>query len=281
MTAGEQWAADELAQLRTGGFTPRALAAFLVASDRRAREVRRDRPALARRARAWDLTGAVAYVAVLRPGRGSGRGPRAAVATAAWWTTVALMLDWHLGMVESTAGEPRNLGAADALTLARAWLVPLIAAGPEPALVLLAAATDALDGPLARASVPTRAGRDLEGLVDLAVLSAGLSAASRRGTVAPAVLALELARVSAGFAYGVAAYFARAQPPATWVLRAGRATTPVRAAGLLAATSGRRGAANVLVGGGSAASLALLTIAARAARAGAATTPGSGLPARA
>ena len=41
---------------------------------------------------------------------------------------MALMVDWHLGMVETEAGQPRPLGPADAATLTRAWLVPLAAA---------------------------------------------------------------------------------------------------------------------------------------------------------
>jgi hypothetical protein len=85
----------------------------------------------------------------------------------AWWAACAAMLDWHLGMVEEEDGRPASLAAADACTLARAWLVPVAADAAHPAAVALAAATDVLDGRLARASRTTRAGRDLEGLVDL------------------------------------------------------------------------------------------------------------------
>ena len=76
------------------------------------------------------------------------------------------MLDWHLGMVETEDGRARALGAADALTLGRVWLAPVALASPTPLVCAAGFATDALDGPLARAAEPTRAGRDLEGLAD-------------------------------------------------------------------------------------------------------------------
>ena len=98
-----------------------------------------------------------------------------------WWAATALMLDWHLGMFETEDGRPRNLGAADALTLARAWLVPVALDTPTPLVCVAAAATDALDGPAARRAGPTRAGRDLEGLVDACFTAAALRGARRHG----------------------------------------------------------------------------------------------------
>jgi len=59
-----------------------------------------------------------------------------------------------------------GLGAADALTLLRAWLVPAIAGRAEPTLLLLGALSDLADGRVARATRRTRLGRDLEGLVN-------------------------------------------------------------------------------------------------------------------
>jgi len=98
-----------------------------------------------------------------------------------WWIATAVMLDWHIGMLESEDGRHHNLGPADALTLTRAWLVPVVADTPAPVLVLLGAATDLLDGPIARATVPTRAGRDLEGLVDACFAAGALRGLVRRG----------------------------------------------------------------------------------------------------
>ena len=262
MTSGEQWAQAELRQLRARRFTPAAVVAFLAASERRADDVRRARPALARRARRWELAGAVAWSSLALGGREPFR--RRAVSGLAWWGLVAAMLEWHLGMIESEDGEPRNLGAADALTLARAFLVPVIADNLDTAALTAAAVSDVLDGMAARATVPTRAGRDLEGLVDAAVLAAALRCAHRTGRLSPAVIALEFGRITAGFGYAVAVYFARAQPPSETVLRAGRLTTPLRLAGLIAAGRGWRRSADTLLATGSLISMMLLAYAMRA-----------------
>ncbi len=167
-------------------------------------------------------------------------------------------------MIESEDGEPRNLGPADALTLARAFLVPVIAHDLDAAALTAAAVSDLLDGIAARATVPTRAGRDLEGLVDAAVLAAALRCAHRTGRLSPAVIALELGRITAGFGYTVAVYFARTQAPSRTVLRAGRLTTPLRLAGLMAAGRGWRRSADALLATGSLISILLLAYALRA-----------------
>ena len=64
LTDGERWAREQLALLRDGGYTPRATARFLAASQRRAREQRAARPATARRMRAWIAAGAAAWAAL-------------------------------------------------------------------------------------------------------------------------------------------------------------------------------------------------------------------------
>ena len=162
MTEGERWARDALAELRERRSLPR----FLLESHRRAAATRARRPRLALQARAWSAAGAVAWT--LPPVRSHAR------PGLAWWLAVALMLDWHLGMIETEEGVPRRLGLADGCTLLRAWLVPLAARDPRPVVLALGLATDAADGPLARRSAPTRAGRDLEGLVDSAFVAAAL-----------------------------------------------------------------------------------------------------------
>lgn len=261
MTSGEQWAQAELRQLRARHFTPAAVVAFLAASERRADDVRRARPALARRARRWELAGAVAWSSLALGGREPFR--RRAASGLAWWGLVAAMLEWHLGMIESEDGEPRNLGAADALTLARAFLVPVIADDLSTPALTAAALSDVLDGMAARATVPTRAGRDLEGLVDAAILAAALRCARRTGRLSPAVIALELGRITGGFGYTVAVYFALAQAPSETILRAGRLTTPLRLAGLIAAGRGWRRSADTLLPTGSLISILLLAYALR------------------
>jgi len=261
MTDGERWARGELERLRSRHFSPAAVASFLLASRRRAAEVRTARPDLARRARSWELAGLAAWGLAAAAGRQPFR--RRLGPGLAWWGVTCVMLDWHLGMFESEDGRPCNLGAADALTLTRAWLVPVIADGLSPAALGVAAVTDAVDGPVARATTPTRAGRDLEGLVDAAVLVAALLSAARQQRLHPGVIALELGRLTTGVAFASAVYFSRAQRPSAEILRAGRWTTPVRMAGLLAAGAGHRRGADALVGGGSLASIGLLTATAR------------------
>ena len=254
-TPGERWTQEELARLRAARYSASAIVAFLAASHRRAGDVRARRPELARQAHAWTATGAGAWACLAAGGvepfrRLLGRG-------LAWWLFAAQMLDWHLGMVETCDGRPRRLGAADALTLARAWLVPLIADDPRAALLLLAAATDLLDGAAARAQEPTRAGRDFDGIVDTAIIAAALAGAHRRRSLSRPAIALELGRLGAGAAYATGSYFARATRPSPGLSRAARLVTPLRLAGLVSGSLGRRSAANRLVTVGSLASVAL------------------------
>jgi hypothetical protein len=254
-TDGERWARDALARLRDDAFTPAAAGRFLGDSFGRAAQRRRERPELARQAWSWMGAGAALWLTLAAAGAEPFRGRvRSGIA---WWAAVALMVDSHLGMVETEDGRPRPLGAADALTLARAWLVPVAAASPTPAVCVLAGVSDVLDGPLARRAGPTRMGRDLEGLVDTAFAAAALRGALRRGWIGPAAVAGELTRLGAGFGYALAVYFGRADAPDPAVTRAARLTTPVRVAGLVVAGTGRRRLADALVAGGSAVSVAV------------------------
>jgi hypothetical protein len=76
----------------------------------------------------------------------------------------------------------------------------------------------------------------------------------------------ELARLAAGFGYALYVYFGRASAPDPRVTRAGRVTTPVRVAGLIAAGIGQRRLAGALVGGGAAWSVVAVARALRAER---------------
>jgi phosphatidylglycerophosphate synthase len=255
-TEGERWSERELQALLADRFAPRAIGRFLLRSQRRAADVRRARPELARQARRWTAAGAAAWLVPAAAGREPFR--RRAAAGLAWWAVCAVMLDWHLGMVEEEDGRPASLAAADGCTLARAWLVPVAADAAHPAAVALAAATDLLDGRLARASRTTRAGRDLEGLVDLCFAVAALRGARRAGGVSRAAVAAEATRLGAGLGFSLWTYFGRAAPPSPALVRAARLTTPVRVAGLLAAGAGRRREADALVLTGAAASVGLV-----------------------
>jgi phosphatidylglycerophosphate synthase len=160
------------------------------------------------------------------------------------------MLDWHIGMLETEDGAPRNLGPADACTLLRVWLVPAAAGAPRPWMCALALASDGLDGALARRAGPTRIGRDLEGLADAAFAAAALRGAVRQGWLGRGAARAELGRIALGIGYSAAIWLGRATAPEARVLHAARAATPLRAAGLVAAGMGRRRTAGRLVTAG-------------------------------
>ncbi len=204
--------------------------------------------------RAWIAAGALAWALPAAAGRQPFR--RRCGSFAAWWGLTWLMLDWHIGMIETEDGTPRNLGPADACTLARVWLVP--AAADEPLAWMCAAAfvSDALDGRLARATACTRIGRDLEGLADAAFAAAALRGALRRGWLGRGAAGAELARNAIGLCYALLVWFGSARAPDPRVLHAARATTPLRAGGLVAAGLGRRRLAGALVTSGAALSAA-------------------------
>ena len=243
-TDGELWAREQLELLRGARFAPGAVAGFLAASQRRANEQRRARPATARRMRRWMAAGAAAGAALALAGREPFR--RRIGTFAAWWALTWLMLDWHIGMLETEDGRARNLGPADACTLARVWLVPAAADEPAPWMCALAFASDALDGRLARAGEPTRLGRDLEGLADGAFATAALSGALRRGWLGRGAGIGELVRLGAGLGYALVVYFGSARAPDARVVHAARVTTPLRAGGRVAAGLGPRRSADAL-----------------------------------
>lgn len=182
----------------------------------------------------------------------------------AWWGATALMLDWHLGMLETPDGRPRPLRAADALTLTRVWLAPVALEAPTPLVCAAGFATDLIDGQAARRlGEPTRAGRDLEGLADVCFAAAVLIGLRREEKIARTASAAELTRVGSGFAYALYVYFGRAEAPSPVLTRAARLTAPVRAAGMVAAAAGRRGLGTGLVAAGCAWSLWLQAAALR------------------
>ena len=145
LTPGEEWTREALGELASRTYSPRAIVDFLVASQRRSDAVARERPELARQAARWLAAGLAPWAIV-----GHRRGLRCAAGGVCWWTACGAMVYWHLGMFETLDGRPRRLGGADALTLARAWLVPIAWDRPTPAVCALAGVTDALDGVLAR-----------------------------------------------------------------------------------------------------------------------------------
>ncbi|HET9073558.1 MAG TPA: hypothetical protein VFN48_03185 [Solirubrobacteraceae bacterium] len=255
LSAGERWAREELGRLREAGWRPGAQVTFIRAAQARANATRSARPRLARQELVWCGAGALAW-AVLARRSPTGVFARRRRQGLVWWTGTALMLDWHLGMLETPAGEPVGLHGADALTLLRAWLVPAVADAADPRLVLLGALSDLGDGALARATRTTRLGRDLEGLADVCFGLAALAGAVRAGHVSPWAARLERGRLLAGIVYATGTYLVAGRAPDPALLRSGRDSAPLRAAALVVAGVGHRGVADRLLTLSSAVALA-------------------------
>jgi phosphatidylglycerophosphate synthase len=191
----------------------------------------------------------------------------------ACWGVTSLMLDWHLGMFETADGRPCQLGAADALTLARAWLVPVVADSPTLLVCAVAGVTDVLDGQLARRAGPTRAGRDLEGLVDACFSMAALSGLRRAGRLGRGPALAEGARLAVGLGYATLAYLVRGHAPDPRFVHAARASTAARFGGLMAAAAGRRNVGDAALVCGSTWSIVLTARTARRPRGSARARP--------
>jgi phosphatidylglycerophosphate synthase len=157
-----------------------------------------------------------------------------------------MLMDWHLGMVETADGDERLLSAADALTLARLWAAPLVRRHPEPWLVAAGMATDLADGALARRAGPTRLGRDFDSTADTVFLDAALRGAVEQHGLDPRLIALERARLLVGTAVTFASYFGGSSPAPIQQNRGLAAV--LAAAGALLAVSGRTRLAEPLIG---------------------------------
>jgi phosphatidylglycerophosphate synthase len=219
LTEGERWAAAALSDLRRDGYRLRAWAAFLRASLRRSRATRAERPLLAAQAARWGVGGAATWIGVCALARRRRLPEPSMAAGLAWSLAVWRMLDWHLGMAEGDDGVQRDrLSAADAVTLARFWLVPLLPACARsatglPALIVFGGATDWLDGRLARRCGRTRLGRHLDTTADLAFFGAAAIVAHRAGRLSRFGAWAFGLRHGLGLAITLAAVFGRARQP--------------------------------------------------------------------
>ena len=238
MTDGERWARQALQQLAAGRYKPRAWIAFIEASLRRARVRRGERPAEARTTRILGIAGVALWA-----GTPPFLGWAGASVGAAWWVALVMMIDWHLGMLESADGTPvAGIGVANLLSLGRAGLVPLLPALRPTGIgvvVIAAAVSDVLDGRLARVrGETTRLGHWLDGSADtLVAASAGIAAASA-GIVTTWVGALIVARSAVPWLAISAGYFLRRQAPPQATLVSGRIPGGAVLAGLAMAGFG-------------------------------------------
>jgi phosphatidylglycerophosphate synthase len=253
LTEGEQWTAESLAALRRRRYRPGAWRAFVRDSLARSRASRAQRPALARQAAHWGAAGAATWTGTVLVLRRRGAPSPGLAGGLAWWLAVWQMLDWHLGMAEGGDGVPRTrLSPADAVTLARFWLVPALPAAARagaalPALVAIGGATDWLDGALARRDGRTRLGRDLDTTADLAFFSCAALTAHRAGRLGPVGAGALGLRHAAGLTLSLVAVFGRARRPA---IRARPWGGALRLAGLVLCIAGRdRAGTAILVAG--------------------------------
>lgn len=253
LTDGERWTVEALFELRRDGYRPRAWVRFLASSVERSRATRRARPLLARQARRWGAGGAIAWVIAWHVSRPSRTIRLRLFWGLGWWGLVWQMLDWHLGMAEGGDGIARErLSPADAVTLARFWLVPVLPAARRspmglPTAIVVAGATDWLDGALARRRGRTRLGRDLDTTADLAFFVAAAWSAHTAGRLSePGFLAL-VAREGLGLTLALTVVFGRARRPA---IRAKPFGAVLRFGGLALCSAGlrRTGTTVLLVG---------------------------------
>ncbi len=243
LTEGERWTAQALRGLRRDEYRPAAWLRFVRISLERSRATRRARPALARQARAWGTSGALAWVIAARAARRAGGGVRLRpVAGLCWWLAVWQMLDWHLGMVEGRDGRSHaRLAPADGLSLVRFWLVPVVPAVARspaglPAVIAAGGVTDWLDGALARRHGPTRLGEDLDTTADLAFFAMVALSARAADRIPPLAFWALGARQALGLALSLGTFFGRARRPAISARRWGAVP---RVAGLAICAAGR------------------------------------------
>ena len=217
MTDGERWARELLVELRAARFAPGAWLRFLRSSFVRAGEARRIHRREHRQALALGAAGFAAWGGIAI------RWPLIALVGAGWWLLVALMLDWHVGMLERPDGSrPGGLGVANVLSVLRIGAAPALFALPHAAaasLLLAAGASDVLDGVLARVGDRvTRLGRWLDGASDTIVLGAAALAAPLPGWA----VGLVLVRCGVPWLAVATSYFARGEAPTGAALVSGR-----------------------------------------------------------
>ena len=245
LTEGELWARDQLQLLLRARFSPRAVAPP-PESQRRAGEVRRRRPDLGRQSLRWSATGAAAWTALALAGVEPFR--RRARSGLAWWGLTAVMLDWHLGMLETVgrpAAPPRRGRRPDPRSrVDRARC----ARGSPRRSCARRASPRTVDGVAARRSRSPRApGATWRGLADVCFAGAALVGLRRRGQIGRSASAAEL--TGSGRASPTRSPSTSGGPSRRPRAHAGGAADhPREGRRLVAASTGRRRLGTALVG---------------------------------
>lgn len=235
MIGGEAWTRQVLAELRAARFTPAAWVRFLGRSFARSRERRADRQDEHRTVVVLAAAGAAGWLLTLQVG-----GTLLALAGAGWWLLLAVMLDWHLGMLERPGGgRVDGVGAANLLTLARGGLAPALLALAGSAagltLLLLAGSVDVADGRVARRrGEVTILGTWLDGAVDTLVVGAAALGAALHGLLPAWAASLVLARFALPWGLAAGLYFGRAERPSLDGITAARPASLVAGAAVYA-----------------------------------------------
>jgi phosphatidylglycerophosphate synthase len=252
LTDGERWTADALLELRRGRYRPAAWHLFVRRSLKRSAQARAARPQMVRQARCWGAVGVAGWLVTCQLARPCRNITLKRTSGLLWWLSVWQMLDWHLGMAEGGDGVPRErLSSADALSLARFWLVPLVGGmrGSRrglPAVILIGGLTDWLDGAVARRNGRTRLGSDLDTTADFAFLGAAVASTRAAGQLSALGAWAFALRNAVGVSVALAAVFGRARRPA---VRARRAGAALRVGGLALAAGGwQLGEAALVIG---------------------------------
>ncbi len=114
-------------------------------------------------------------------------------------------------------------------------------------MLVLAGASDLLDGHLARRTGPTRFGRDFDSLADLAFRAAAIRGTARAGWLHPAAVGVLLARQTLLASGAAWRWFVHSQRPPVAATGLARWHTPPLLTGLALAARGRRTAGASLV----------------------------------
>ena len=229
---GPEWTRSELGRLKAAGYRPRAWARFTINAFARSLEDALRLPRARRQALIISGLGLAGWCLMLLV-------TPSAVWGIAWWAFVALMVLTHLGMVDGAPGADPGLGLPNLLSLARAWLVPVLIPAAASAVafagVLMAAlATDGLDGRIARRTGrETRLGKQLDHAIDYALGTLAGALAWAQGWLPGWVGALVILRFALPVVALLAFYFVRADLPPDDLTASDRLAGTIGAAGII------------------------------------------------